>query len=123
MVPVSCPSPQPITRSSPSRCWPGGASNTAQAASPGMNPFEIMAVLQQNAAELLVPDLVDFLLIKLRSRLPALVDTSLASSTKQIISTTLRSRLQNGKSIKNLAGILEEILAESVDDTHIGRRL
>lgn len=84
---------------------------------PGMQAFEILGVLEQNAAEFLVPDLVDFLLIKLRSRLPALVDTALASSTKQIISTRLRSRLQNGKSIKNLAGILEEILAESVDDT------
>jgi hypothetical protein len=82
--------------------------------SPGINPAEIIGVLEQNAAELVVPDLVDFLLLKLRSRLPALVDTALASSTKESISTTLRAHLESGKSIKNLSGILEEILAETV---------
>lgn len=80
----------------------------------GMNAEEIVGLLEQHAAELVVPELVDFLLIKLRARVPALVDTALASSTKQQILTTLRSRLQNGKSIKNLAGVLEEMLAESV---------
>jgi hypothetical protein len=81
---------------------------------PGVNPVGIIGSLEQNAAELVVPELVDFLLVKLRSRLPALVDTALATSTTETIITTLRSRLQNGESIKNLAGILEDMLAESV---------
>lgn len=81
---------------------------------PGVNPVQIIGLLEQNAAELVVPEVVDFLLVKLRSRLPALVDTALASSTTQDISTTLRSRVQKGESIKNLPGILEEMLAESV---------
>ena len=81
---------------------------------PGINPVGIIGVLEQNAAELLVPVSVDFLLVKLRTRLPALVNTALASSTKKKISTTLRSRLKKGESIKNLEGILEEMLAESV---------
>ena len=78
----------------------------------GINP--VIGVLEQNAAELLVPVSVDYLLVKLRTRLPALVNTALASSTKKKISSALRSRLKKGESIKNLEGILEEILAESV---------
>jgi hypothetical protein len=81
---------------------------------PGINPAGIIGLLEQNAAEWVVPEVVDFLLIKLSSRLPALVDTALASFTTHNIGITLRSRLKNGESIKNLAGILEEMLAESV---------
>ena len=80
---------------------------------PGMEPDGIIDSLRENAAEIIAPEMVDYLLVKLRSRVPALVDTALATSTQENILSTLRTRLQKGESIKNLSGILEEMLAES----------
>jgi hypothetical protein len=58
--------------------------------------------------------MVEFLLTKLRSWVPDLVDTVRRRFTTETLTAALRSRLEKGESIRNLQGALEEILAESV---------
>jgi len=80
----------------------------------GVNPVEAIGLLEEHAGELVVPDLVEFFLVKLRQRLPALVDAVRLRFSMESLCTALRSRVEKGESIKNLPSILEKILAESV---------
>ena len=80
----------------------------------GVNPVGVIGLLEQNAGELVVPAFVEFFLVKLQSRFPVLVETVRKRLSIGKLCDALRSRVERGESIKNLPGVLEDILAESL---------
>jgi flagellar biosynthesis component FlhA len=80
----------------------------------GVNPVQALGLLEQNAAELVEPILVEFYLSKLNTRFPILVETIRKRFTIESLCGALRSRVERRQSIRDFPGVLEEILAESV---------
>jgi flagellar biosynthesis protein FlhA len=74
----------------------------------------IVAALRKHAADLLVPDLVQHYMTKLRIRYPMLIDAISQRFDTESLTSMLRAKLERGTSIKDLPRVLENILVESV---------
>jgi flagellar biosynthesis component FlhA len=71
-------------------------------------------VLRQNIGELLSAELVQYYLATLRISSPAVVDTALGRFDAETLTLILRKQVESGSSIRNMAGILEELLATNL---------
>jgi type III secretory pathway component EscV len=81
---------------------------------PGNSAQSVVALLAKYAELLIVPGLVEFYLGKLKARAPALVSAVRARFSIPVLVDALRAIVRGDRSIRDLAGVLNEILSEAV---------
>jgi type III secretory pathway component EscV len=67
-------------------------------------------LLLKDAAQLVVPGLVEYYLCKLQTRMPALISAVRAQFPLPDLVEALRTQVGRGKSIRDLSGVLNEML-------------
>jgi hypothetical protein len=77
----------------------------------GEPTYNLVIALREHAADLLTPKLLEHYLAVLESKYPVLIATVRERIPLDTLATELRDRLTNGGTILDLAGILEELLA------------
>lgn len=76
--------------------------------------FQVETELRKHSRELLSTDLVEHYLSKLADSFPVLVETTRQRFDVEVLTNTLRDRLEAQAPISDLRGILEELLAASL---------